>query len=75
MKPEKSGPIRNVTSVVKGTPLTARASSRRRQSTWYLDCGHVLFRKASVPVPERAHCPECGLKAVPEGTNGEQVQE
>lgn len=24
-----------------------------------LECGHNVFRKASRPVPKRAHCPDC----------------
>jgi hypothetical protein len=61
MMQERKGPFRKVTSA-KEYPVYQHC--RRRRTTWFLECGHKLFRKASVPVPGRAHCPEC-LEKVP----------
>jgi hypothetical protein len=56
MKPEKTGPLCKVLSV-KTAPVYPHC--RRARSTWFLECGHRLFRKGSVPVPAKAHCNQC----------------
>lgn len=53
MNPEKAGPLRSVKDVVD------HGAGHR---TWHLECGHKLGKKASVPVPTRAHCSACRVQ-------------
>jgi hypothetical protein len=56
MRPENAGPYRKVVNVDE---RAIGRHGRRVSATWYLECGHTLRMRGSVPVAKRAHCPRC----------------
>jgi hypothetical protein len=55
------GPMRNVVEVEKVSTIYNRPSEGRNLLT--LECGHVTTRKTSIPIPDRAHCWDCLVRA------------
>jgi hypothetical protein len=67
MRAENKGPIRKVVSIDE---MPVDRKGRRIRCTWFLECGHKVYHKGSVPIAKRTHCRDCR-----EGIEEVQVKE